>query len=427
MKKIIFPIVGSMLISLCAVQAQQQYDTTGTARSRNKQQNQQRYEQSQEQRDQYRQQRGQSWQQQNDQSKNQDAYANEGMVIIDKKEIPSSLKKTLKEDKYSGWENATIYHNTNTGEYVIAPRAYRFDKQGNEIEMGNLGYSSADGQRCYSQDQSSQRTYDQSQRSDQNRSYDQSRNQTYDPSTGQDRNRRYDQSPNRSGQTRYDQPGQNDQSSQNRAYDQSSQNRSYDQSNDQRSGNTYDQSSQNRTYDQSTENRQSDDQSTTGERSYDQSSSAQDQSTQSTSDAYRSGQQDQQSSTDRNQQSGTSSSAYSSGQTGQTQYETEGMVEIETDQIPASLRRTLSDRQYSGWEERGTLYQDPSTNEYILVMEGDDSSRSSTSSQYNGQNRSSQSQSQGYNSTGESQTYRFDKNGQLKEDQSGTSQRNNGQ
>jgi hypothetical protein len=74
------------------------------------------------------------------------------------------------------------------------------------------------------------------------------------------------------------------------------------------------------------------------------------------------------------------------------------MVEVQTEQIPASLRRTLRESQYSGWEEQGTLYQDPSTNEYVLVMD-----KTGNSAQ--------------------PRAYRFDKNGQVKEGQ-GTTQSN---
>lgn len=130
MRKILFTIIGSTMISMGALHAQQQTDTTGTA-------SESRADQQQQPSDQTRQNPDQAWQQESDRYQNRDAYANEGMVIIDKDEIPSTLKETLKDEKYAGWENGTIYHNTNTGEYVIAPRAYRFDDQGQEIEAND--------------------------------------------------------------------------------------------------------------------------------------------------------------------------------------------------------------------------------------------------------------------------------------------------
>lgn len=318
MKKIVFSTVGFMLIGMCAVQAQE-YDTTGRA---DRQQNDQRYEQSRQQDNQSQQQRDQAWQQQSDRSQNQDAYANEGMVIIEKDEIPSSLKETLKEDKYSGWENATIYHNTNTGEYVIAPRAYRFDGQGKEIEMGNLGYGSRDGQSRYSNDPYPDRTRESQ---DGQR---QARDQMGEIPTSASEQDQADQSPQ--SQRTYDQSSQGQQQSDQSEYDQSQQRQR-------------DQSSSYRT-----------DQDNTSERS------------------------------------------------AQRQYRPENMVEVQAEQVPASLRRTLSETQYSGWEENGKLYQDPSTSEYILVMKKTDDSS-------------------------QPQTYRFDRNGKVQEDQNESGQRNEGQ
>lgn len=94
----------------------------------------------------------------------------------------------------------------------------------------------------------------------------------------------------------------------------------------------------------------------------------------------------------------------------QNQYQTEGMVEIEVDQVPATLRRTLGDAQYKGWEEKGTLYHNPTTNEYMLVMDNGQTSTSGDSeSQTRGQSYRSGDQTQ-------QQTYHFDRYGQLKED-----------
>jgi chromatin modification-related protein VID21 len=405
MKRIILSIVGSMLISLCAVQAQER-DTTGMAsKSRNKQ-NKQRYEQSQQQRDQTRQQQDQTrrqqdqtrqqqdqaWQQQGDKSRN--AYANEGMVIIEKNEIPASLKQTLQKEKYAGWENATIYHNTNTGEYVIAPRAYRFDEQGKEMPMGNAAYGSRDGQSRYSQDQAQGQNMQQPpERTSQSQQGQDARDETstYSSRDQSENNRQYQG--NESSQTKRNQTLK-------------TQPQSYDQT----SGN------QQRTNDQSTTNDESpqnqEERADQSSQSQDESSSAyrRDQSQQTQRDgqqpssSYRSGQDDQSNRSGQNQP----------GQSGENQYRTEDMTEVQPGEAPASLRRTLSESKYSGWEESGKLYRDPSTNEYVLVMEkSDDSSQP--------------------------RAYRFDRNGQLKEDQNetgdqsesqgqnGSSRRNNGQ
>lgn len=159
MKKILLTLAGSLMIGMCALHAQENDPATqDRARTRDGEQ----YGQPKQKRDRTKMHRDQQW---NDQSRNRDAYANEGMVIIDKNEMPSSLQEKLKDEKYAGWENGTIYHNTNTGEYVIAPRAFRFDDQGNEIEgeytsgnsSGNDAYGDRPGRKGrYSNDQNSQ-------------------------------------------------------------------------------------------------------------------------------------------------------------------------------------------------------------------------------------------------------------------------------
>lgn len=338
MKKIVFSIVGSMLMSLCAVQAQQTDTERAAAKSKSKQDKYKTEQSRQGQTDNRSQ--DQKWQQESDRAQGHDAYASEGMVVVEKSELPASLKQKLQNKKYAGWENATIYHNANTGEYVIAPRAYRFDSKGNEVEMGDAsqGYSSRDRS-------SGQQNNNQSgQRSNQGGQY---RSGDTQQSTTQQ------QGQDRTGET----PASTSEQSDNNQ--QSGQNRTGDQSSATGQTPTGDQSSQ------STQ-RTSDDQATRDQQQ---------------SKSYRS--------TETNQSD-------AQGQPG-NQYRTEDMVEVQTEQIPASLRRTLRESQYGGWEEKGTLYQDPSTSEYVLVM---DKSGNST----------------------QPRAYRFDKNGQLKEGDEGTTQ-----
>jgi hypothetical protein len=314
MKKMFLSMVGSMLISVCLVQAQERSDTTGTASGRQQQNDQ--YEKSRQKSDRTRYQNNERAQRaQGDRNQYSDQYANEGMVIIDKNEMPSSLKQTLQQKKYAGWENGTIYHNTNTGEYVIAPRAYRFDQKGKEIEMGNSpAYGNREGRqgRYSTGDRNAQ---DQSQPS---------------------RNQRDDVSQQNDAQSAQSQTQQSD---------------------------TTDQARQSQ-----------------GE-----------QSSQQPSSSYR---------TDRNNPSGQNaqsdrSDQPQSEQPSQRQYRTEDMVEIQAEQVPEPLRRTLGESQYKGWEENGTLYQDPSSSEYVLEM-------------------------QSTNDASQPRIYRFDKNGQLKPGQNGT-------
>lgn len=341
MKKIVFSIVGSMLISLCVVQAQQTDTEGATSKSKSKQ-NKYKTEQSRQNKAGDRTQ-DQRWQEESDRAQGQNAYANEGMVVIDKDELPASLKQKLQSEEYAGWENGTIYHNTNTGEYVIAPKAYRFDSKGNEMEMGDAsqGYSSRGRSSRYSDaqqnNQSNQYRTGEGQQDNQNNQY---------------RTREGQQQP--SSQQQADQADYANQQS----------------------------DAQNRTGDQSSAN----DQSTQGN----QQTSDQSTRDQQESQSYRS--------TDRSQ----TDAQGQPGQTSGNQYRTEDMVEVQTEQIPASLRRTLRESQYRGWEDKGTLYQDPSTNEYVLVMDKNDDSS-------------------------QPRAYRFDKNGQLKEGDGSTPTHSNKQ
>jgi hypothetical protein len=83
------------------------------------------------------------------------------------------------------------------------------------------------------------------------------------------------------------------------------------------------------------------------------------------------------------------------GQSGR-EYLPDDMEEIQAEQIPASLRRTLGESKYRGWLEHGTLYQDRAANEYVLVMDKGDG-------------------------ISPARIYRFDKRGQAMEDD-GTTQ-----
>src|SRR5688500_16390015 len=89
MRKIIFTLVGSMLISLCALQAQQT-DTTGTASKSKSQQN--RYKRDQSRSDQNKSNKDQGRQQQSDRMS---GYDHQALVIIDVQEIPSNIRQKL--------------------------------------------------------------------------------------------------------------------------------------------------------------------------------------------------------------------------------------------------------------------------------------------------------------------------------------------
>jgi len=65
----------------------------------------------------------------------------EDRVVILSNDIPVSLRVTLEDDMYRGWENSTIYRNRQTNEYMIEIRdgsnskIYYFDKDGKALQI----------------------------------------------------------------------------------------------------------------------------------------------------------------------------------------------------------------------------------------------------------------------------------------------------
>ena len=62
------------------------------------------------------------------------------LVKVQTAEVPASLRKTLEDPMYVGWENSTIWRNKTTDEYTIelpsgnTTKTYRFDKTGKPIK-----------------------------------------------------------------------------------------------------------------------------------------------------------------------------------------------------------------------------------------------------------------------------------------------------
>lgn len=69
----------------------------------------------------------------------QAAYTKD-MVRINNKDIPASLRKTLSEDTYKGWETANLYKDKSGNGYMLEfqdplkTRLYRFDKNGKLVK-----------------------------------------------------------------------------------------------------------------------------------------------------------------------------------------------------------------------------------------------------------------------------------------------------
>jgi hypothetical protein len=119
MKKIILTLAGSLLIGLAAINAQQQSDTTGTQGDKRESHPSTEYRQD-------------------DQSRMQ--WRNEDREIVTSDRLPSPLLQTLNSDQYRGWENATIYRNRQTDEYMLIisdgsePRTFYFDNSGKLLD-----------------------------------------------------------------------------------------------------------------------------------------------------------------------------------------------------------------------------------------------------------------------------------------------------
>jgi hypothetical protein len=118
MKRSILLLAGSLLISLTAVNAQQQSDTTGNQGGKR----------SADPSTEYRQQDPSTME-----------WRNEDREIVTRENVPPSLMQTLNSDRYQGWENATIYRNRQTDEYMLIinddgePRTFYFDNTGQAL------------------------------------------------------------------------------------------------------------------------------------------------------------------------------------------------------------------------------------------------------------------------------------------------------
>ena len=288
MKKPIITIMSALLITVGSAQAQeQQSDTT-------QRQTKQRAESGESDASQQTDMARQPRMQQGDQLEN-NRYNSGEMVIVQHNEIPESLRQTLEDEKYKGWEDAIIYHNTRTGEYLISPRPHRFSSEGKPIEYtGQSGQQRMEGQQRRPQQQGE-------------------RDQSRDEATSRDRQSPTD--PNRQLDQNNDPTGQQEQN----------------------------------TARQSEQQGQTDQQRQSGQET-------------------RAGQTDPQ-----------QSNAYRTDRKDAEEISTTGMTLVQRDQYPASLRETLKESQYEGWE-RGKLYEDPSTEGYVLVI--DDNEKNSSAKRY---------------------------------------------
>lgn len=93
------------------------------------------------------------------------------------------------------------------------------------------------------------------------------------------------------------------------------------------------------------------------------------------------------------------------------QFRRDDMIVIPQDQLPESLRETLRGTSYKGWEQ-STIYQDPTTGEYLLDL------RTTGTPATNNTNSNVNQNNTGNNNS--LQTYRFDRYGRVIKDKNKT-------
>ena len=146
MKKIWLTVAGSLLIALSAANAQERSDTTRTRATDESSTNYRRSTDTNTE-------SGIEGNTNTIQGKSgtQGQYGSEDMSMqwrdedrmsVSREELPESLVETLKSDDYEGWENATIYKNKNTDDYMLVMqdngkvKTFYFDKEGKAHSMG---------------------------------------------------------------------------------------------------------------------------------------------------------------------------------------------------------------------------------------------------------------------------------------------------
>ena len=67
------------------------------------------------------------------------------MLRVESDQLPETMRRTLNDPMYSGWENSTIYYNRENDEYSMDlgtgnnAKSYRFDSQGNPVQQSTTG------------------------------------------------------------------------------------------------------------------------------------------------------------------------------------------------------------------------------------------------------------------------------------------------
>jgi hypothetical protein len=342
MKKILLTLAGSALLSLAVVQAQQQSDSTN---SRTQQSTTTRQKsRTQQGSDQYKTDQGMSKDKTqgtqhngnySHKSSSRSQWRDEDRQTVSREKLPSSLLQTLNSDRYKGWENATIYKNKQTDEYMLIisdngePRTFYFDKNG-KASSYNEPYGSGDRSGSGVSSGSDNQSNDQSSSSGMS---GQTSGSTSDRT----------QSSGVSGQT---------------------------------SGSSTSGSSTSGSTDYNSQGSQSTGQS--GQTSGSSTSGSTDYRSQSSGVSGTSGNDNSSTSGSSTSGSSTLGSSTSGSQT-QTQqpskqWRADERVVVSSSELPVSLRTTLQGDQYKGWEN-STVYRNKSTNEYMVEIRDGSSSK----------------------------------------------------
>lgn len=318
-----------MFIALAAVNAQERSDTTGTHNQT---------------------------QQESSSSSTGKTYEwrDEDRELLGQDDLPSGLVETLKSDDYKGWENATIYRNKTSDEYMLViqegndVKTFYFDKEGKSIENSPEGSGSSTGyQSGDSSMQSDTQTQTQSGTDTQTQTGTETQTQTgTEQTTGVPSDSTSGSSNTSSGSLNQDSSVSDQGTESSSSSTMSSDTTDHPTTGSQSSSSSSDQS-------------MSTDQSSSGQSTSDQSSST------STSDQSVSGTTGSTSSQDTELQS-TDPSVNTNA------WKTEDRVLIRTNDLPSSLLITLGDPMYRGWEN-SSVYRNRTTSEYMIeIRDGSD-------------------------------------------------------
>ena len=301
--------------------------------------------------------------QQRDQQTQTDRYRTEGMVEVQQADLPEAVSQTLKDTKYSGWEEGKIYLDPESGEYLLeiekdgqAAQHFRFDRNGTDVTDRD-----AQGQDQQNQQQGEQRE------GDQNQQQTDPMNQETDTTSqqGEDQNQYNNQQQN-------DQENQDDdaavQSDTTQTDDAVNQDQNQDQNQEQSSNVTEGDSTQmNQESDtnvQGQEGQREDETVSEDSEKTNEGAVSEDASQRTEEDAnYK--KEDKATGAGENESAATSTGAKKEVGSMEGHYKV-----IDQSELPQEVVSTLNDEVYGGWKDN-TVYVDTKTGDYIVQAKGE--------------------------------------------------------